>query len=107
MRHRTLLSLSLALLLVALAATCLVYASATAPGGAPPASPPLPVCAPTPEPRPPVPVLLDQRVSAGGAPVAVARAPSDALVASRCPTVEVVNASGAAPRRAMRQSDRQ
>jgi hypothetical protein len=99
MRHHTLLPLSLALLLVGLAATCLVYTSATGSGGAPPAVPPLPVCSPTPtpEPLPPFPVILDQRVSSGEARVAVARASADAPATSRCPTKVVANASGATP----------
>jgi hypothetical protein len=98
MRHRTLLPLSLALLLVALAATCLVNESAAGSGGAPPAIPPLPVCSPTPtpEPLPPVPVILDHHVSAGGARVAVARASGDVQVARRCTIALVVNAPGAA-----------
>jgi hypothetical protein len=95
MRHRTLLPLSLALLLVALAATCLKYASTTGSGGAPPATPSLLVCSPmpTPEPLPPVPVILDHRVSSGGTRAVVARASGDAPLSSRCPTAIVVNAS--------------
>jgi hypothetical protein len=95
MRRRTLLPLSLALLLVALTATRLVYASATGSGAAPPAAPPRAVCSPEPEPLPPVPVT-PHRVSAGGV-VAGALAQGDSPVASRCPIALVVDASGATP----------
>jgi hypothetical protein len=99
MRHRPLLPLSLALLVFGLAATCLVYVSATGSGGTPLATPPLPVCSPTPtlELLPPVPVTLDHRVSTGGAREAFAKAPGNVLVAARCPARVVVNAPGATP----------
>jgi hypothetical protein len=99
MRHHTLLQVSLALLLVALATTWLLYESSAGPGGAPPPTPPLPICSPTPTPaqRPPGPVTIDHRESSEGARDAAAKASGDSPVATHCPTTVVVSAPGARP----------